>query len=154
MDQKRGSDIYQYKKREQISIANLITQLFILNLAKITVFQAITIGYIKFYQSKKSLKVWTNALAIVLWWLLTCQNSHADIVPLILITWLLARQCSQKTFHFLSISPGPTSISSGILVTLRKSHNCGVFISCERCFWDVSHTSRNRHLFWDMFEMS
>ena len=113
---------------EQISIANLITQLFILNLAKISVFQTMTTGYIKFYQSKKSLKVLNNALTIGLWWLLTCQNSHTDIVSLILITWLLARQCSQRSFHFLSISHCPRSILSGILVTLRKSHNCGVFL--------------------------
>ena len=42
---------------DQKSIANLITQLFILNFAKIFVFQAVTTGYIKTYQSKKITKV-------------------------------------------------------------------------------------------------
>ena len=41
---------------DQISIANLITQLFILNFAKISVFQVVTASYIKAYQSKKITK--------------------------------------------------------------------------------------------------
>ena len=68
---------------------------------------------------------------------------------------------SHKTFHFLSVSDGPTSILSDIVMTLRKSHEI-IFVTyfwktkttCERCFWDVSETSRKRHLFWDMSETS
>ena len=41
---------------DQISIANLIIQLFILNLFKIPVFQAVTMGYIKSHQSEKITK--------------------------------------------------------------------------------------------------
>ena len=36
-------------------------------------------------------------------------------------TWLIALDCSQKTFHFLSVANGPTSILSNISVTPRKS---------------------------------
>ena len=68
--------------------------------------------------------------------------------------------CSHKTFHFLSVSDGPTSILSDIVISLRKLHEI-IFVTyfwktkntCERCFWDVSETSRKRHLFWDMSEL-
>ena len=91
-------------------------------------------------------------------------------------TWSISMHCSHKTFHFLSVSDGPTSILSDIVITLRKSHEI-IFVTyfwktkntCERCFWDVSETSRKRHLFeiclrrlkdvtqhlfWDVFETS
>ena len=76
-------------------------------------------------------------------------------------TWLIAMHCSQKNFHFLTVSNGPISILSDIVITLRKSHetiSVGYFWkitnACKRYFWDVSETSRNRHLFWDVFETS
>ena len=53
-------------------------------------------------------------------------------------------QCSNKTFHFLSVSDGPTSILSDIVITLRKSHEVNFVTyflktknACERCFWDA-----------------
>ena len=46
-----------------------------------------TTGYI--YQSKKSLKVVNNTPTIGLWRSLTCQESHADINPLILMADLI-----------------------------------------------------------------
>ena len=69
--------------------------------------------------------------------------------------------CFQKTVHFLSVSNGPTSISSDIVISLRKSNEI-IFVgnfwkitnTCKRCFWDVSGKSRNRRLFWDMLETS
>ena len=74
------------------NLQNLITQqFFILNLAKIFVFQAVTVGYIKSYQSKKkkSLKVVSNTLTIGLSRSLTYHTSHADINPLIAVTDLI-----------------------------------------------------------------
>ena len=59
-------------------------------------------------------------------------------------TWLISMHCSQKTFHFLSVSNGPTSILSDIVITPRKSHEiifAGLFWktknTCERYFWDA-----------------
>ena len=57
----------------------------------------------------------------------------------------------------LSVSDGPISILSDIVISLRKSHEI-IFVTyfwktkntCERCFWDVSEMSRKSHLFWDM----
>ena len=76
-------------------------------------------------------------------------------------TWLISIHCSQKTFHFLSVSNAPTYILSNIVITLRKSHEItfvGYFRktrnACERCFGDVSETSQKIHLFWDMLEAS
>ena len=74
-------------------------------------------------------------------------------------TWLISIYHSRETFRFLSAPYGPTSILSDIVMTLRKSHKI-IFVTyfwktkntCERCFWDVSQTSRKRHLFWDMLE--
>ena len=74
---------------DEISIAKLITQLFTF---KISVFQVLmTTRYIKSYQSKKkSLKVVNNTIDdIGLWWLLTFQNSYAEISQLILMTDLI-----------------------------------------------------------------
>ena len=96
---------------------------------------------------KKSPKVVNNTLANGLWRSLTCQNSHADITPLILTTDLI-NIYALLAFHFLSVSHGPTSILSDILITLRKSH-VTIFVghfwkitnTCERCFWDVLVTS-------------
>ena len=109
------------------------------------------------------------------WRSLTCQNSHVDISSLDRLDWLISMQCSHKTLHFLSVSDGLTSILSDIVISLRKSHEI-IFVTywktkniCERCFWDVSETSRKRHLlryardvlktsqkrhlFWDVSEM-
>ena len=68
---------------------------------------------------------------------------------------------SQKTFHLLSISNGSTRILSNVSVTLWKSHKTiivgyfwRIINTCDRCFWDVSEMSRNRHLFWDMHQTS
>ena len=96
---------------------------------------------------KKSPKVVNNTPANGLWQSLTCQNSHADITPLILTTDLI-NIYALLAFHFLSVSHGPTSILSDILITLRKSH-VTIFLghfwkitnTCERCFWDVLVTS-------------
>ena len=72
-------------------------------------------------------------------------------------TRLISIHCSQKTFHFLSVSNAPTYILSNIVITLRKSHEItfvGYFRkiknTCGRCFGDVSETSQKIHLFWDM----
>ena len=76
-------------------------------------------------------------------------------------TWLISVHYSQKTLHFLTVSSGPTSVLSDILITLRKPHeiifvgriyNLWFLMTCELCFWDVSEASRKRHLFWDVFE--
>ena len=95
-------------------------------------------------------------------------------------TWLISVHYSQKTLHFLTVSSGPTSVLSDILITLRKPHeiifvgrifyNLWFLMTCELCFWDVSEggvtekTSflryfwdvlkalQKRHLFWDVFE--
>ena len=75
---------------DQISIANLITQHFILNSAEISMYQAETTVYVKSYRSKKLLKVViNNVLTIGLQRSLTCQNSHSDITPLLLMTDLI-----------------------------------------------------------------
>ena len=78
-------------------------------------------------------------------------------------TWSISMHCSQKAFHFLIVSNGPTSILSGFVITLRKvtrNYFCGVFFmflremflrrlrdvtektSFLRCFWDVLKTSQ------------
>ena len=59
--------------------------------------------------------------------------------------WLISMHCSQETFHFLSVSNGPTSMLSDIVITLRKSYEI-IFEryswktsnTCERCFWGVT----------------
>ena len=69
---------------------------------------------------------------------------------------------SLKTFHFLSVSNGLTSILSDISITLWKSHET-IFVcilkkpeilACDVFACDVSETSRNRNFFWDIFETS
>ena len=154
---KCGSDIYRKSTYAT----------FFCNFAKISVFEqgVSTVysnnRYIVLSVEKKSLKVVNSTLTIGFWRSLTCQNSHVDICPLGRLDWLISMQCSHKTFHFLSVSDGPTSILSDIVITLRKSHEI-IFVTyfwktkntCERCFWDVSETSRKRHLFWDMPETS
>ena len=65
-------------------------------------------------------------------------------------TWLILMHWPQKKFHFFSVSNGPTSILSDIVITLWKSHEI-IFVgyfwkitnTCERCFWDVSETSQD-----------
>ena len=125
---------------DQISIANLIMQLLI---------------YL-------SLKVVNNTPTIGLWRLLTCQNSHEDISPLILMTDLidiyallpenvLFLDCFLWShIYFIRYCNDPTEIT--------RNHFCGLFLKItktyERCFWDVSETSGNRHLFWDMLKTS
>ena len=88
---------------DQILIRNLITQLFIWNFDKISIFLAVTAGYTKSYYSKNSLKAVINTPATEIWRFLTCQNcqmicglyywdkKHAMISPLIVMTdWLMA----------------------------------------------------------------
>ena len=92
----------------------------------------------------------------------TCRNSDAEISPLILMTDLInSHTLLPETFHFWSVSNVSTSILSDISITLRKTHEA-IFVgyfwkitnTCERYFGDISEMSRNRHLFWDMLEMS
>ena len=56
--------------------------------------------------------------------------------------------CSQKTFRFLSVSNGPTSILSNISVTLQRSHETilwGIFEKSQILARDVSETSQRCH---------
>ena len=62
--------------------------------------------------------------------------------------------CSQKTFHFLSVSNGPTSFLSDIVISQWKSYEIafvGYFWKIiniwGRCFSDGSKTSRKRRFF-------
>ena len=110
-------------------------------------------------RKKKTLKVVNNSSTIELWRSLTCQNSDADISPVILMADLISMHCYQKMLHFLSVSDGPTSTLSSILITLRKSYelvSVGYFWkmtnTCERCF--ISEASQKRRIFWDMLQTS
>ena len=80
---------------------------------------------------------------------------HTNINPLIIMkTWLIAMQCFQKMFHFLSVFNGLSSTLSDISITLRKPLKT-IFVgyfwkvtnTSTRYFWEVSETSQNRHLF-------
>ena len=154
---KRGSDIYRKSNYATFFVTSPRFLYFSKELAQ---FIMTTVIY-SFISRKKSLKVVNNTLTIGFWRSLTCQNSHVDISPLGRLDWLISMHCSHKTFHFLSVSDGPTSILSDIVISLRKLHEI-IFVTyfwktkntCERCFWDVSETSRKRHLFWDMPETS
>ena len=56
--------------------------------------------------------------------------------------------CSQKTLHFLSVSNGPKSILSDIVITLRKSHEIflwGISEKLQILTRDVFETSQRRH---------
>ena len=60
--------LHFYSKRsvvmdQMISIGNLITQCFLWNFDKISVFQAVTVGYTKSYHSEKLLKAVDNTPA-------------------------------------------------------------------------------------------
>ena len=81
--------------------------LFILNFDKFSVFQAVTTGYIKSYQSKKSLKVVNNTLTIwwsLTYWSLTCFDDRWFARTLTQIsvnwyswqTWLRARSSHRR----------------------------------------------------------
>ena len=90
-------------------------------------------------------------------------------------TWLLSMHCSQKMFHFLSVSDGPVFILPNIPITLRKRFCRMVFLKSHkylrqifyrrkrdvmektsflRCIWDVLKTSQKRSLFWDVWKRS
>ena len=90
-------------------------------------------------------------------------------------TWLLSMLCSQKMFHFLSVSDGPVSILPNMPITLRKRFFRMVFskshkylreifyrrhrdvmekTSFLRCIWDVLKTSQKRSIFWDVSRRS
>ena len=138
----------------------------------------VTTCYIySFISRKKSLKVVNHTLSIGFWQSLTCQNSHVNFSSLGRLDWLIFMHCSQKTFHFLSVSDGPTSTLSDIAITLRKSHKIKFVtylknqkylremfvrrlrdvkgkISFLRCIWDVLKTSQKRYLFWGLSERS
>ena len=68
-------------------------------------------------------------------------------------TWLIAIHCSQKTFHFLSVSNGPTYFIRycNNPTEITRNYFCGVFWKItntfEKCFWDVSETSRKKIFF-------
>ena len=115
---------------DQISITNLITQHFILNFAKISVFQAETSVYVKSYQSEKLLKVViSNTLTIGLQRSLTWQNSYSDISWYSWRTWLIAKHCFQKNFPFLSASTHTHFIQYFSYPTeIKRNHFCGVFL--------------------------
>ena len=165
---------------DQISIANLITQHFILNFDKIFGFQAVRTSSITSYQSEKlTIKLVNNAPAIGLWRSFTCQNSHADISPLILMTDLIDiyallpenisfLECFwQPRIYFTRFCNNPMEIT--------QNHFCGVFSQNHkylreiflRCLRDVTEiasflryardvlkTLHKRHLLWDVFETS
>ena len=90
-------------------------------------------------------------------------------------TWLLSMLCSQKMFHFLSVSDGPVSILPNMPITLRKRFFRMVFSKSHkylreifyrrhrdvmektfflRCIWDVLKTSQKRSIFWDVSRRS
>ena len=87
---------------------------------------------------------------------MTCQNSHADNSPLILMTDLIDIY-AQKTFHFLSVSNSPTSILPDTVITLWKSHEI-IFVgyfwktanTCER-FFETPHRCHRKDVFFEMF---
>ena len=66
---------------DQISIWKLITKLFIWNIAKICVFQAVKAVYANSYQSKKSLKLLNNTPTIGFRQSLTCKNCQMVCRP-------------------------------------------------------------------------
>ena len=114
------------RNMDQISISNLIMQFYILNFTKTSsVFQTV-IGQ-RVIQSliswEKSLKVVNNTFTIALWWRWIGKTlTQTSAYWISWQTWLIALHCSHKTFCFLCASNGPTSISSNISLTLRKSH--------------------------------
>ena len=76
-----------------------------------------------FISRKKSLKVVDNTPTIGFRRSLNFQNSHADISPLILMTGLIdIYALLPENDSFLSVSKGPTSMLSDIVITLRKSY--------------------------------
>ena len=132
----------------------------------IYVFQVVTTGCTQTYHSQKPLKVVNNTPATEVWQLLACQNcqticrpyywdkQHVNISPLILMTgWLMAMHCSQKTkFHFLNVFDSPTSFYQH--KTIFLVYFWIVANTFKRYFWDVSETSQNSHIFYNMFETS
>ena len=66
------------RKRGQILIRNVITQLFVWALTRIL---TLTAGYTKSYYLKKSLKSVNNTPAPEIWRLLTCQNCQMICKP-------------------------------------------------------------------------
>ena len=75
-------------------------------------------------------------------------------------TWLISVHYSQKTLHFLTVSSGPTSVLSDILITLRKPHEIilwDAFFIIYDFWWRASYvfeTSQRRHgkdIFFEMF---
>ena len=64
--------------------------------------------------------------------------------------------CSLKTFHFLSVSNGPTSILTDISVILWKSHEtilCCIFEKLRTLRRYVFETSQRRHGIYIFFEI-
>ena len=136
----------------------------------------VTNCYIYFYQpKKKSLKVVNNTPTTGIWRSLTCQNFHADISSLILMTDLInISALLPENFSFLQCficfikyCNNPAEIT--------QNHFCGLFLKNQKCLreiflrslrevakkrsflryaWDVLKTSRKRHLLWDVFETS
>ena len=70
--------------------------------------------------------------------------------------WLISMHCSQKTFHFLSVSNGPTSILSDIVITLQESHKtifAGYFWKLQVIARDAFETSQRCHKIDIFFEV-
>ena len=105
---KRGSDIY----RKSTYATFFVTLSRFLYFSKELAQFIVTTGIYSFISRKKSLKVVNSTLTIGFWRALTCQNSHVHISQLGRLDWFISMQCSHKTFHFLSVSDGPTSILS------------------------------------------
>ena len=144
---------------DQISVGNLITQLFIWNFNKISVFQTVTAGYTKSYHFEKLVKAVNNTAATETWRLSTCQNcqmvcrpyywdkQHANISLLILMTdWLMTMHCSRKrcliSWVFLTVPHlfyQHETIFVGYFWKLTNTF--------KRYFGDVSEMSQNTHLF-------
>ena len=129
-----------WKKRIVIKTVDptSITKLFILNFAKISLFQAVTTGYIMPYQSKKNTKSIIHLLLGFDDRCLAKSNTQISAHWCSWRSWLTAMHCSQKTFHFLSVSNDPISILSDISITLRKSHE----INFVRYFWKITNTCK------------
>ena len=126
--------LHLYSKRsvvmdQMISIGNLITQLFLWNFDKISVLQAVTVGYTKSYHSEKLACQNCQMICRPYYW----DKQYGNISPLILmIDWLMVMHCSQETkFHFLSVVNGPTSTLSA------RSHFWGIFLNCHEYFQEI-----------------
>ena len=136
------------RNMDQILIRNLITQLFIWNLDKISIFWELIID---------------NTPAPEIWRSLTCQNCQ-----------MICKQCCWDKQH-ANMSPRDRPIKSyallqendvsffSVILTLthRFYQHETIFVryflivtnTFKIYFWDILELSENKHLFWDMSEM-